>query len=89
VPNLGDGDQVPALPPVCGQGLGVHPSRGLTVAGDFQVVPQFLGTDGAAGVEQHLDLPQDQGVPLDRGGIVRLQMPDVIPQRVERQTKRI
>ena len=39
VPNLGDGDQVPALPPVCGQGLGVHPSRGLTVAGDFPGSP--------------------------------------------------
>ena len=79
VPDIGNGDQVPALPTVRGEGLGVDPSRGLTVVGDFQVVLELLGADGAAGVQHHLDLPQDQGVALYRGGVVRLQMSDVIP----------
>ena len=79
VPDLSDGNQFPALPSDCGQGLGLHPSRSLPVAGDFQVVPKLLRPDRPAGIEEDLDLPQDQGVALDGGGIMGFQMPDVVP----------
>jgi hypothetical protein len=79
VPDLGDGDQLPALPAVRGQRLGVDPPGGLPVAGDFQVVPKLLGADRPAGIEEDLDFPQDQGVALDGGGIMGFEMPDVVP----------
>ena len=71
--------RVTALPAVGGQRLGVDPSGGLPVAGDFQVVPKLFRADRPAGVQQHLDFPQDEGVALDGGGIMGFEMPDVVP----------
>ena len=82
VTHLGDGEE--RIPdPVAGfDRLRVHPAGGLAVPQHLEIVAKVLCPDSAPLVEQHRDLAQHQSVALDRRGVVGLQVPDVVPDRL-------
>src|SRR5712692_4972526 len=65
----------------CLQGLCIHPFRSVGVCADLEVFIQLFSTDRAALDEKELNLSQEKRVPLDRGRVVRLLVPDVAPDR--------
>jgi hypothetical protein len=80
--NFGKSEQ-PAVVPVAGfQTLPVNPARGIRITADLVVLPEGLGPDCPPLLQQHLDLPQDEGVALQRSGVMSLLMPDVVPDRL-------
>jgi hypothetical protein len=77
--HLLQGQQL-AVGPVAGiERLSVDPSGRFAVADDLHVLPQFLRPDGTAFVEQHAHLVEDERVSLQRGGVVGLAVPQVVP----------
>lgn len=80
VSNLGEHEQLFGRRPVAGlKCLAVNPPRGPGVSRDLQVLAQLLVADGAAFSEERLDLLEDEGVALDRRGVVRFLVPDRPP----------
>jgi hypothetical protein len=75
--DLVDADQVAVVPVRWFECLAVDPLGRLPVPLDLHVLLEGLGADCAALVEQGLDLAQDERVPLEGGGVVRLEVPDV------------
>src|SRR5947208_15299329 len=79
MPHLGDRHQLAGGPVVGGQDLLIHPLGRLGIALDLQVLGELLVADGPPLLEEELDLAEDEGVPLDGGGVVGLLVPDVAP----------
>ena len=76
--HLGEGDPVvrPAFGP---DRLAVDPVGGIGVPAHLHVFLQLLVAHRAALRQQGLDLPQDEGVAFDGGGVVGLLEPDAAP----------
>jgi len=69
--------------PVTGfHGLPINPAGSVRIPLDLVVLPQRLRAHGPALNQEHLDLAQDQRVTFQRGGVMRLLMPDVGPDRL-------
>ena len=72
-----------AVAPLVGfERLPIHPPRRVGVPLDLGVLAQRLGADGPALLEQLFHLAQHKGVAFQRGGVVRLLMPDIGPDRL-------
>jgi hypothetical protein len=59
--------------------LAVHPTRGIGIPLDLEVLTQLLIAHGAAFPKQDLDLLADESISLDRGRVMGLLVPDVGP----------
>ena len=80
VPHLGDSDERLMHELIGGHSLVVDPPRSFRVAEDLHVVLECLRADGTALFQELLDLAQHERVPLERCGVVRLEVPYVIPE---------
>jgi len=79
VPHLLHSDELPALPLGLLNGLPVHPCGGIAVTLHLHVLPQRLRADGTALLEKGLHFAENEGVPLQRGRVMCLEVPDVSP----------
>ena len=77
--ELGEREAAVSRPRSRLDGLAVHPVGSVGIPTDLHVLAKLLVTDGTSFGEQHLDLPQHQGVALDRRGVMRLLEPDAAP----------
>jgi len=77
--HLLQGQQVPVGPPARVESLPVHPTGRIGVTLHLHVLTEFLGPDGPALIQELADLVQDHGVSLQGRGVVRLLMPQVVP----------
>src|SRR5216684_5120478 len=77
--NLAQREQLLRPPLAWCNGLAVDPLGCIRVAPDFHVVAQVFLPDHAPLAEQNLDLAQHERVALERGGVVRLLVPDRSP----------
>src|SRR5437667_1969826 len=59
--------------------LFVHPFRGVGIALNLEILPQFLVSDGLTARQQSLDLLENEGISLDRRGVMGFVDPDVAP----------
>jgi hypothetical protein len=84
VPDLGECEEFPGAFEGRGEGLVVDPSGGVGVALDLQVLGEPVVADRSTLEQQVLDLAQDQCVPVDRGGVVCLVHPQLVPDRAPR-----
>src|SRR5450756_469169 len=81
VPDLGERQELTEALEARLEGLAVDPSCGVRVALDLHVLGELAVADCATLEEKLLDLTQDQRVPFDRGGVVRLVDPQLVPDR--------
>ena len=60
-------------------GLAVDPGGSLAVSLDLHVLGERFGADRSPLVEKSFDLTKNEGVALDRRGVVGFEVPDVRP----------
>ena len=80
--DLAHGEQAAVMPVTGFHGLPINPAGSVRIPLDLVVLPQRLRAHGPALNQEHLDLAQDQRVTFQRGGVMRLLMPDVGPDRL-------
>lgn len=87
--KLGEVDQL-ARRPVGGllNGLCIDPLGGFRIALDLEVLRKLLAPDRLPFAEESLDLFEDKRVALDRRRVMRLFVPDALPDRLGLDGKR-
>ncbi len=88
LPKLGQADELAGRPVRSLNGLGVDPLRSFRVPLDLEVLGELLVSDRLSLAEEPLDLLEDERVAFDRRGVVRLRVPDALPDRICLEGKR-
>jgi len=77
--DLLEAEQIPARPITWFHTLSIDPAGSIGVPLDLRVLAPLLGPDRAALVQEFAHLVEDERVALERGGMVSLLVPQLVP----------